>query len=221
MTGLDSREVNARETLFSYVESLDFRHDAAAWHKEKGNIVTHHAIDFMEGEEDKVIDGERLESGLGARINLADSHEGSNCEYVTGADDVIVVATKSLGGPHRDARTELLVTSYGNGDFTHPKGPPWRLWRFTGIIVEWVQLTVGSASHLKSLQASFVGVATPATSLQSSRLTEHARIVKVGYRFHIHTYHTGLGVASSAPVCIIAIAQMEENLITLYLLLHC
>ena len=84
--------------------------------------------------------------------------------------------------------------------------------------MEWVQLTVGSAIHLESLQASLVGVAT---SLQSSRLTEHARILKVGYRFHIHTYHTGLVVASSAPVCIIAIAQMEENLITLYWLLHC
>ena len=219
MTGLDSREVNARETLFPYVVSLDYRYNAADWHKEMGKSVTHHAIDFKgKGKNAMVIDGQRLESGLGARLNLADTPEGSNCEYVTSPADVIVVATKSLGGPHRDARTELLVTSYGNGDFTHPKGPPWRLWRFTGIIVEWVQLTVGSAIHLESLQASLVGVAT---SLQSSRLTEHARIVKVGYRFHIHTYHTGLVVASSAPVCIIAIAQMEENLITLYLLLHC
>ena len=91
----------------------------------------------------------------------------------------VVVATKALGGPNRDARTELLVNSYGDGDFPHPKGSPWRLWRFTGIILEWLQLTSRSAHHLKSLQASTVGVATPATSLQSSRQAEHALIAEV------------------------------------------
>ena len=126
-----------------------------------------------------VLNGERLGSGLGGRINVADTPGATNCEYDPDSAGLNVVAMKALGGPHRDARTELLVNSYGEGDFPHPKGSPWRLWRFTGIILEWLQLTSQCAHHLESLQASTVGVATPATSLQSSRQAEHALMVKV------------------------------------------
>jgi hypothetical protein len=167
-TDLDSKETKDGDHICLYVESTAFHYEASAWHELKGDAVTNYAINFKGKGKDKqaqVLDGEYLASGLGGRINVADTPEGHNCEYVSGPADLNVMATKGLGGPNRDTRTELLVNSYGDGDFPHPKGSPWRLWRFTGIILEWLQLTTRSAHHLTSLQAYKLGVATPATSL--------------------------------------------------------
>ena len=152
------------------------------WHELKGNAVTSHAIHFKGNGKDKqaqVLDAECLASGLGGRINVADMPEGPNCEYVLGPADLNVMAMKGLGVPHCDARTELLMNSYGDGDFLHPKGSPWRLWHFTGIILEWLKLTTQSAHFLTSLQAYNLRVTMPVTSLQSSRQAEHEHIVKV------------------------------------------
>jgi hypothetical protein len=179
---LDSKETKIGDHICRYVWSTDFHYDASAWHELKKDAVTSHAFNFKgkgKGKDKQVHDAEDLGSGLGGRINVADTPEGPNCEYVYGPAHININATKGLEGPHRNARTELLVNSYGDGDFPHPKGSPWRLWRFTGIILEWLKLTTRSAHFLTSLQAYNLGVAMPATSLQSSCQAEHERIVKV------------------------------------------
>ena len=177
---LDSKEIKISDFICRYVVSKDFHHDSTAWHALVGDAVKNHAFTFKgKGKNKQVHDAEDLASGLGGRINAADTPEGHNCEYVKGRAHIDIQATKGLGGPHRDARAELLVNSYGEGDFLHPKGSPWRLWRFTGIILEWLKLTTRSAKFLTSFEADNIGVATPATSLQSRRRAEHKRIVKV------------------------------------------
>jgi hypothetical protein len=179
-TNLGAKEIQVGDTICKYVVNTDFHFEAIAWHKRLGSKVAHHAFAIEEKDgRAMVLDAECLGSGLGGRTNVSDTSDGLNYHYVSIPTGCNVVATKALGGSYRDARAELLMDSYGDDDFPHPKGSPWNLWRFTGIILEWLQLTTRSTHHLNSLQASTVGVATPAISLQSSRQAEHALIVKV------------------------------------------
>jgi hypothetical protein len=152
---LGAKEIQVGDTICKYVVNTDFHFKAIAWHKRQGSKVAHHALAFEDKDGTAMVwDAECLGSGLGGRINVPDTSDASNCHYVSTPTGCNVVATKALGGPYCDARAELLVDSYGDGDFPHPKWSPWRLWCFTGIILEWLQLTTRSAHHLNCYNRS-------------------------------------------------------------------
>ena len=75
-----------------------------------------------------VSDAECLGSGVGGRMNVEDTPDAVNCQYRITKTDCVVIAIKSLGGPHHDSRVKLFMDSYGDGDFPCPKGSRWRPW---------------------------------------------------------------------------------------------
>ena len=124
-----------------------FKFPNEEWRKTHAGELTHHGIIMTHPDGTKMMhggskvehDGKQLVSGAGVKVNVLDAVNISNCERESKSEHILVVAIKALGSPIRPHGFQPLVDFYGGGDFTHPKVPPLRLWRFSTIVMEWLK----------------------------------------------------------------------------------